>query len=135
MDSQRKKFHPFRQEVVDPVEHVDQSGDETAAEVERTETEPLPDGINLDSDTEAEEIPQEKIPQRALRNRRPPNMLHDRMGNPTEFPQYLSSVQTCYAGHHSQVPVFPIRHLPLPLSSSLMPRHQVCYQPSYFYYW
>ena len=120
----------------DPVEHVDQSGDETAVEVERTEAELLPDGINLDSDTEAEEIPQEQIPQRPVWNRRTPNMLHyDRMGNSTELPPYLSSVQTSYGGHHSQVPVFPIRHLHLHLSSSLMPHHQVYYQPSYVYYY
>ena len=36
----------------------------------------------------------ESIPQRPVRNRRPPNMLqYDLMGHPTEFPPYVSSVQ------------------------------------------
>ena len=82
----------------------------------------VPETGAYENETNAEnnEAEEEYTPQRPVRNRRPPNMLHyDLMGHPTEFPPYVSSVQMTNQTFPPQEAFWPLTPVnpPIPVFS------------------
>lgn len=67
---------------------------------------------------------EEYLPQRPVRNRRPPNMLHyDLIGNPTEYPPYVTSVQATNSRFPPQETFRPL----IPASPPILAFHQTLF--------
>ena len=136
-------FHPATEKVFEAGHDEAGSANNQVTDdvvVEVPETGVYENEINAENNEAAEGY----VRQRPVRNRRPPNMLnYDSMGNPTEFPPYVTSVQATNSTFPPQetfwplippTPVFPPNLFPF-YPFSFPPPFPLFFHPAHGYYW